>query len=64
MKQKQKDRQSHVVRNKDVFTSEGRVQFSGTLHVSFKGCALVLAGWLSWLEHCPMHQKVVGLIPS
>lgn len=20
--------------------------------------------WLSWLEHCPMHQKVTGSIPS
>ena len=25
---------------------------------------LALAGWLSWLEHHPTHQKVVGLIPS
>ena len=23
-----------------------------------------LAGWFSWLEHCPIHQKVVGLIPG
>ena len=23
-----------------------------------------LAGWVSWLEHCPVHQKVVGSIPS
>ena len=23
-----------------------------------------LAGWLNWLEHHPIHQKVVGLIPS
>ena len=22
-----------------------------------------LAGWLRWLEHLPMHQKVAGLIP-
>nr|KAF6360086.1 hypothetical protein mMyoMyo1_011044 [Myotis myotis] len=25
---------------------------------------LALAGWLTWLEHCPMHQKVEGSIPS
>ena len=24
---------------------------------------LSLAGWFSWLEHCPIHQKIVGLIP-
>ena len=23
-----------------------------------------LAGWLSWLEHHPVHQKVAGLIPE
>ena len=23
-----------------------------------------LARWLSWLEHCPIHQKVAGSIPS
>ena len=23
-----------------------------------------LARWLSWLEHRPIHQKVVGLIPG
>lgn len=23
-----------------------------------------LAGWLSWLEHHPLYQKVTGLIPS
>ena len=25
---------------------------------------MVLVGWLNWLEHCPVHQKVVGSIPS
>ena len=25
---------------------------------------LTLAGCLSWLEHCPVHQKVAGSIPS
>ena len=24
--------------------------------------ARALARWLSWLEHCPIHQKVVGSI--
>ena len=24
----------------------------------------VLAGWLSWLERHPVHQRVAGLIPS
>ena len=23
-----------------------------------------LAGWLSWLECCPIQQKIVGLIPG
>ena len=23
-----------------------------------------LAGWISWFEHCPMHQKVAGSIPG
>ena len=23
-----------------------------------------MAGWLSWLEHCPVQQKVAGLIPG
>ena len=23
-----------------------------------------MPGWLRWLEHCPMHQKVVGSIPG
>ena len=31
---------------------------------TFKLESVVLAGWLSWLEHYPIHQKVVGLIPS
>ena len=25
---------------------------------------LPLAGWLSWLEHCPVRQKFVGSIPN
>ena len=29
-----------------------------------KNMALALAGWLSWLEHHPLHQKVAGSIPS
>ena len=24
----------------------------------------VLAGWLSWLDHCPIYQRAVGSIPS
>ena len=32
--------------------------------ISFKALvAPALAGWLSWLEHHPMHQKVVGSTP-
>ena len=23
-----------------------------------------LLAWLSWLEHCPVNQKVTGLIPG
>ena len=25
---------------------------------------MALAVWLSWLQHCPVHQKVAGSIPS
>ena len=25
---------------------------------------MALAGWLSWLEHLPVHKKVVGLTPG
>lgn len=25
---------------------------------------IALAGWLHWLEHCPIFQKVLGLIPN
>ena len=25
---------------------------------------MALAGWLSWLEPCPIHQNVAGSIPS
>ena len=25
---------------------------------------LALAGWLSWLEHHPIHQKFEGLVPG
>ena len=43
----------------------------GLDQVSFSGNQLFLKchgpcpdGWLSWLEHCPIHQKVVGSIPG
>ena len=26
--------------------------------------SLTLIGLLSWMEHCPVHQKAAGLIPS
>ena len=29
-----------------------------------KEWGVVLAGWLSWLEHRPIHQKIVCSIPS
>ena len=29
-----------------------------------KEFGFALARSLSWLDHCPMHQKVVGLIPG
>ena len=29
-----------------------------------KNMDALLAGWLSWLEHCPIHQKVKGSFPS
>ena len=29
-----------------------------------KQAPLVLAGWLSWLEHCPVYPKVTGSIPG
>ena len=30
----------------------------------FKQVCMALAGWLSWLEHHPIHQKAAGLIPQ
>ena len=30
----------------------------------FKNWLVALAGWLTWLEHHPEHQKVLGSIPS
>ena len=35
--------------------------YSHCLYLKLSG--LSLAGWFSWLEHCPIHQKIVGLIP-
>ena len=35
--------------------------FTDLIVVIIKGRAL--ARWLIWLECCPLHQKVVGLIP-
>ena len=26
--------------------------------------SIAFAGWLSWLQHCFVHQKAVGLIPT
>ena len=26
-------------------------------------CDFALAGWLSLLDHCPVHQNVVGSVP-
>ena len=39
-------------------------QFSKINRKKLKQIELVLIGWLSWLEHCSIHQKVVGSIPS
>ena len=36
--------------------------YSHCLYLKLSG--LSLAGWFSWLEHCPIHQKIVGLIPG
>ena len=30
----------------------------------FSKIAPFSTGWLSWLEHRPVHQKIAGLIPS
>ena len=40
--------------------------FSCALVRSSKGRTSIfaLAGWFSWLEHHPLYQKVLGLIPS
>ena len=37
---------------------------SDNMRQTFKLESVVLAGWLSWLEHYPIHQKVAGLIPG
>ena len=29
----------------------------------FKSCSEPWPGWLSWLEHCPVHHKVTGSVP-
>ena len=42
--------------SKDVLGNDG--------DVSKVPVGAALAGWLSWLDHCPIHRKVVGLIPS
>ena len=38
--------------------------FCNTNYIPLKKDNSALARWLSWLEHCPIYQKVVGLIPS
>ena len=42
------------------------LKWSEALHFSaeVQGWASTLAGWLSWMEHCPVHQNVVGSIPG
>ena len=48
----------------------GRERDSARLHhathdrVEFKTYGLALAGWLTWLEHCALPQKVEGSILS
>ena len=34
------------------------------MHDYFKYTQEALVRWLSWWQHCPMHQKVVGSIPT
>ena len=37
--------------------------FNKTFKIS-KYTSQALARWLSWLEHCPIHQKVADSIPG
>lgn len=39
---------------------------TANMHLTLKNVLLVtwLLVWLSWLEPCPMHQRVTGSIPS
>lgn len=47
------------MRLKDKLETFGR----GKLITEKKG-AEALAGWLSWMEHCPMLHRTVGSIPG
>ena len=38
--------------------------YKGMWPQNYKGMWVALAGWLCWLEHRSMHQKVMGSIPS
>ena len=37
---------------------------NGTRLSNKKELISVLGGWFSWLEHCPVHEKIVGSIPA
>ena len=39
------------------------LSFTGSF-LMYKNVGWALAGWLSWLEHRPVHQKVAGSILS
>ena len=42
----------------------GFLPWPGLCPYTFKRHNLDLVGWLSWLERCPMYQRVVGLISN
>ena len=44
--------------------AKSRIGQADKTFLSLKKEMSALAQWLSWLEHCPIHQKVAGSIPS
>ena len=43
--------------------SWGTLQLGMSIFLVYKTVCLALAGLPGWLQHCPVHQKVVALIP-
>ena len=48
----------------EISLSETNTLLSNLYVIYFKRELIALVGWLNWLEHHPIHQKIAGLIPS